>query len=412
MLSLAMPAAAPPELTPAQVREDFGVFCSEVQSTYAYFDVKVTRWDSVAALYEPDLRRVRTRQDFVVLLERAIAELYDDHAHLTVNTAESPMLVPSGADLWAEWVGSVATVTDVRQGSDAERAGIRAGTVVLALNGIPIAEATERMIGRAVPKDDPAVRNWALRRVLAGRHSEGRRIEADQQGSRRIFELPVKRTSAGDLPPVTFKRLDGDVGYIRFTDSLGDTATIAEFDRALAALRDTRGLVVDLRETPSGGNSTIARGILGRFVTRETPYQKHALPAEERATGISRSWLELVSPRGSFPYAGPVAVLVGRWTGSMGEGLAIGFDGVGRATTVGGPMAQLLGATYRIELPHSKIGVSLPAERLCHVNGTPREAFQPSVVVRGESGADHDAVLEAGVRAVSSASGSSARQRL
>ena len=401
---VALLLALPLEPTSAQIREDFAAFWSGVKATYAYFDVKATRWEDVAALYEPDVRRARSRQELIELLESAIAELYDDHAHLTVNTARSPKLVPSGTDLWAEWVGPAATVTDVRPESDAERSGIRPGAVVVSINGVPVKEAVDRTIGLAVSKNDPAARNWALRRVLAGRHGEGRRIVLNRGGQKREVELPAKTTSSSpDPPPVTFRRLDDGVGYVRFNDSLGNDATIGECDRALAALSDTRGLVIDLRGTPGGGNSTVARGILGRFVTSEMGYQKHVAPEEERETGVKRSWIELVSPRGPFPYTGAVAVLVGRWTGSMGEGLAIGFDGVGRGTVVGGPMAQLLGATYRIELPHSKIGVSVPAERLYHVNGSPREAFRPRIAVAAGGSADHDEVLKAGVKAVSGA---------
>jgi carboxyl-terminal processing protease len=95
---------------------------------------------------------------------------------------------------------------------------------------------------------------------------------------------------------------------------------------------------------------------------------------------VRRSWLELVSPRGTT-YRRPVAVLVGHWTGSMGEGLAIGFDATGAATLVGTAMAGLLGATDRIVLPHTGIGLNLPTERLYHVDGTPREAFRPRALV-------------------------------
>jgi len=86
LLSIGASPAAPSQLTSAQFREDFNVFCSKVQATYAYLDVKATRWDSVAAVDEPEVSEIRTPREFVELPERAIAELYDDHAHLTVNT--------------------------------------------------------------------------------------------------------------------------------------------------------------------------------------------------------------------------------------------------------------------------------------------------------------------------------------
>ena len=47
--------------------------------------------------------------------------------------------------------------------------------------------------------------------------------------------------------------------------------------------RAARKLVIDLRDTASGGNTTMARAVLGWFVTRPTFYQVHNLPAEERS---------------------------------------------------------------------------------------------------------------------------------
>ena len=74
--------------------------------------------------------------------------------------------------------------------------------------------------------------------------------------------------------------------------------------------------------------------------------------------------------------SGPVSVRVGRWTGSMGEGLAVGLDAIG-AEVVGGPMAGLLGAIYDHRLANSGLVIKLPTERLSAVDGTPREAFRP-----------------------------------
>jgi carboxyl-terminal processing protease len=134
--------------------------------------------------------------------------------------------------------------------------------------------------------------------------------------------------------------------------------------------------LLDLTDTASGGNTSVARAIMGWFVDKPTSYQMHTLPGEERQTGIPRQWLEQVLPRPGKHHDGPVTVRVGRWTGSMGEGLALGFDAIG-ARVEGGPMAGLLGAVYDYKLEQSGLVIKFPVERLFHVDGTPREAFRP-----------------------------------
>jgi carboxyl-terminal processing protease len=362
-------------------RDDFEFAIQRIDATYAYFDIKSTRWNEVASLYAADLKQVTNREQFIALLERVVDELYDPHAQLNVNLQNSPRLVPSGTDLWAEWRGGKATITQVRADSDAERAGVKPNTVVVSFDSRPIADVVVARMGRSYPHSTAATRDWALRAVLAGHHNT-RRVLGVQEGSmNRTIELPAANQFITARSLVTATEIRPGIGHIRINDSLGNASLIAEFDRTLAGFRSSRGLILDLRNTPSGGNSTVARGILGRFVTREQPYQKHALVAEERAMGVRRSWLELVSPRGEFIYSRPVAVLVNRWTGSMGEGLAIGFDATRAATVVGTPMAGLVGATFQITLPRTRIGINIPAERLYHVSGVPREQFQPSVLV-------------------------------
>jgi len=382
VLAIAVTAPlAPRAQTPDELRQDFDAAWRAATDRYAYFDAKATSWADIPALYAQELRQLSTRDDLVALLERVIDELCDPHAQLNVNLASSFRLVPSGTDLWAEWRQGEALVTDVRVDSDAQRAGIRPNDVVVAIDGTPIADAVEARLGRSYPHSVAAARDWALRAVLAGRHDARRVLRVRQGEAIRTFELGARdQFGARNPKPVGHSRIAGGIGVVRINDSLGDAATIQAFDRALDELGDTRGLIVDLRDTPSGGNSTVARGILGRFVTRDLPYQRHLLPSEERETGVRRSWLELVSPRGTT-YRRPVAVLVGHWTGSMGEGLAIGFDATGAATLVGTAMAGLLGATDRIVLPHTGIGLNLPTERLYHVDGTPREAFRPRALV-------------------------------
>ena len=367
--------------TRQQYEEDFDYLWRNIGEDYAYFDQKHTDWTRVREIYRPRIGAVRTQGDFVALLESVLEELYDFHTHLNTNTASSPRLVPTGADIWAKWINDKAIVTEVRPGSDAERAGIEPAMQIVSINGVSVEEAVDRRLGKSLRSIDQAAKNWALQVLLAGRRNEKRSIEVVINGARRLFSLDNQQAASNAKSLLEFRQIERNVGYVKINNSLGDTDLIKQFDLALAALRNTRGLILDLRDTPSGGNTMVARGIMGRFITRDMPYQKHSIPAEERRYKTKRSWIELVSPRGEFTYTAPVVVLVNHWTGSMGEGIAIGMDGMKRATIVGTEMARLVGATSSIKLPNTGIGVNFPTEKLFHVSGTPRENFVPPVRV-------------------------------
>ena len=244
--------------------------------------------------------------------------------------------------------------------------------------------------------------------ALAGRHAASPiRLELGPDSARR------RLTYVPDFPEPD-RLLDAavirGVGYLRVNNSLGVLDLVREFDSALDSMAGAKALVIDLRDTPSGGTSSVARGILGRLVDRESPYQRHELVEEFRSTGIRRIWTEYVAPRGSF-FGGPVVVLVGPWTGSMGEGLAIGLDAARGAPVLGRPMAQLLGALGEVTLPASGITVRIPVEKLFHVDGRPRESFRPRAVARpGVPGGDPelDAALAMAERLLKAESGLSA----
>ncbi len=381
-------AASANSLSAAAYLEDFDAAWTHVRDNYAYFDAKQTDWERVRMLYRPQAAEVGSKREFIDVLEAMMEELYDPHAHLGVNTASSPRLVPGGTDLWAEWRGNRAVITAVRSGSEAERVGLRPGMEIFSIHGQPVQEVVQDRLPTALGAPDSAAKDWALRAALAGRHDAPVRVAVRAGDRRRTFEFHPGLTDPLEAL-LTAKVLEGNIGYVRIHNALGDTALIAAWDSALAALRDTRGLVLDLRDTPSGGNTTVARAILSRLTSEERPYQRHELPAEERRYGVRRIWVERVAPRGPFTYDKPVAALVGRWTGSMGEGITIGLDAMQRAAVIGTPMAGLRGATYGTTLPHTGFEVRVPAERLYHVRGTPREEFVPTVGVQeGEVGTD------------------------
>ena len=376
-LLLLITGIASAEETSASVyAQDFEFFWQTVAGNYAYFDQKQTDWDKAKTTYTDEVAKVRNDGEFITLLEKAIDEFYDPHLHLNTNTETSPPLIPSGTDLWASWDNGDVFLTQVRPGSAAAKAGLKAGQRVLAINAVAIGDAISKRVGRHLRAPDPVAMSWAATAVLAGQRQQPRELSISAKGITNNVSVPAVKMDA-TKNPLQFKRIE-DLAYIRIENSLGNTELIAHFDSTLSLLRDSKGLILDLRNTPSGGNTTIARAILSRFVDHDMPYQKHVLPMEEKDSGIKRSWLELVSPRGTFVYRAPVVVLVDHWTGSMGEGIAIGLNAINNAPLIGTEMAKLLGATEHYTLPNTKIGFNLPTEKLLHVNDTPREQIIPT----------------------------------
>ena len=308
--------------------------------------------------------------------EHAVVALADPHAITGGSFNDSWAIVPSYGDLWVEPVDGEWRITAVREGSPAAAEGVAVGDRLTAVAGVPT-EAAVAAFWREIGLDAAGDRAGHGARVLAaGRRDRVRDLTiAGRDGVERRLSLPnLYSARTGDRAPVSVAR-EGEALVVRFNDSLGDSGTVAAFDAAMAQARPGQAVVLDLRDTASGGNTVVARAIMGWFVDEARPYQIHRLPAEERETGVPRQWIEQVLPRPGKRHQGPVSLRVGRWTGSMGEGLAVGMDALG-ADVRGGPMAGLLGAIYDHRLERSGLVIKLPTERLYAVDGSPREAFQ------------------------------------
>lgn len=369
--------AAPDADAAARFRQDALGIEALINRVYAYPERLPGGRFALTPRLRQEAERVADGRSLLRFAERALFLLADHHAITGASFADSWAVVPSYADLWIEPRGGDFVVEAVRPGSPAEAAGIRAGDLLTAVDGVATAPAVRAFwadLGAEATADRAA---FAARVLAAGRRDRPRPLTL-QRGAAppRAYELPTLYAAPGGARPPVEARRDGPVLRIRINDALGDSAAIAAFDAAMRTARPRQRIVLDLTETPSGGNTMVARAILGWFVDRPRFYQMHSIPAEQRETGIARQWVEQVLPRAGMRHRGPVEVLVGRWTGSMGEGLAIGFHAIG-GRVAGSRMAGLLGAIHDHLLPHSGLVLKIPTERLMSIDGLPREAFVP-----------------------------------
>lgn len=377
-LTLGTMAAAQTTSAPAaeDYRQDALALPSLIEERYAYAERLPDGVFPDSEALKAEARAVHDQASLLRYAEHALTALADHHAITGASFHDSWAVTPSYSDLWVEPQDQTWVITAVRAGSPAQAAGVQPGDRLTAVGDQTTTEAVVafwREIGLSAEGDHAG---YAARVLAAGRRDRSRDLTITAaDGTVQRLSLPSLYAVQRDRPGVESRVKEGAL-VIKINDTLGDRATIGAFDAAMATAREGQTIVIDLSETPSGGNTVVARAIMGWFVDEPAAYQIHALPAEARETGVERRWIEQVLPRLGKRHHGPVEVRVGRWTGSMGEGLAIGLHAQG-ASVVGQPMAGLLGAIYDLRLPRTGLVVKIPVERLYAVDGTPREQFRP-----------------------------------
>jgi carboxyl-terminal processing protease len=351
-----------------------------LEQQYAYLDRKGVNEDALFDSFASKLKTAQSKQVFADTAQQLLRNFYDPHLNLGPYNEFDFSVYPTGSDIYVNYQNQQFVVIDVKAGSSADLAGIRPNMKVTAVNGVSMERAVKQVLGRELSQLLPEQVNYAANVSLGGFRNTARTMTINNETGDKQYKLAASYEAINafrDGPAVSFKQID-DVGYIAFNNALGNMATVTEFKQALVELANTKALIIDLRNTPSGGNTGVAEPILGHFVTQKTAYQRYR--TQQKGVPYKTAKMETAYVAPTLPhYNKPFVVLAGHWTGSMGEGMTIGFDAIGAKTVIGAPMADLLGGIKTVKLEHSDTWLELGFERLYHVDGSFREDFVPHV---------------------------------
>ncbi len=361
-------------------QKDFTEFWNIVNENYAYLKKQNIDWNKVKETYQPQVDAIKDNDEFIKLLENVLNELYNGHSSLNTNLPSSSKLTPSGTDMYVENLNNRFIVQDLRKGFGAEQCGIKVGMEIVKFNDLEVLPQLKQFLPKYTKTYNEQMLQYAIDMLFAGTHNKPRKITTLENGSEKDY-YPDKVTLPKNEKLIESKVIDGKAGYIKINNCLYNYDLINEMDKAIDNFSSLKTIIIDLSETPSGGNTTVARAMMGRFINEKLPYQTHEIDESQYET--KQLWTEYVIPRKKM-YTGKVIIMVGHWTGSMGEGIAIGFDAMNKGTVIGTKMAGLIGAIDGFKLTETHIGFQIPTEQLYHVNGTPRENYLPKVLTKNE----------------------------
>lgn len=365
-------------LDKGKIKEDLENILTDLSQNYIYLQDKNVDLNCIRTYYENQIENIKTQEDVVLFFEYLLDEFYDSHLILNTNRKSSYRLF---APVYTTIQNGKFIFTNVWQTQIENLDQEILGAEIKKINGIDINIAIEEFPTHCNEKKSPEVREWIANKIIAGRYNEPR-ILTLESGNKQIIDIDLDKIKLKNTEELLASKIIDEVGVIQINNSLGNNNLVTDFDKTLNSLMNTKALVIDLRNTVDGGNSYVARGIMSRFISEPKPYQKHWTKEKYgNNPKIERTWIEYVSPR-NIQYQKPVFILVSRWTGSMGEGLAIGFEGMERGQIVGTEMARLAGEMNSFSFKHLPFGYRLSTAKLLHVNGTPREEYVPSHYVK------------------------------
>jgi hypothetical protein len=140
------------------------------------------------------------------------------------------------------------------------------------------------------------------------------------------------------------------IGYIRIRD-FGGAGWVDDIDRALDALYNAPGLIIDVRDN-GGGTDLLSDPIAGRFADRKRLAERVRYrngPAHHQFT----NWIDrYVEPAGPRRYTGRVVVLTNRRVVSTAESFVLSMRVLPHVTVVGDTTAGGSGNPIARELPN------------------------------------------------------------
>lgn len=383
-------------------------------------------WDAVGERHRPAAAAARDNHALRRTINAMLDEIGESHFSLIPASVGAIASGPSvsknppldgirDTGLRAAIVEGRIAVTAVQPGSAAAKAGIRMGWLIEQIDdhalGDVLAEiqrgdipaqqriATLRLEGALAARLEPTEHARPVTLALrdgAGKLQKIRLVPQPAAGTR--VDIPL-------LPPMLFNiehrriaQADGGcIGLIHF--NVWMPALAQSFPAALDAVRDCRGLIIDLRGNPGGVVGT-AMGVGGWLVDKPTPLGYiNAGGSTARLPALPRR----VSDDGTLiaPYAAPLAILINGRSASTSEVFTSGLQQAGRARVFGSRSAGMALPSLMHPLPNGDDLLYAVAD-LTAPDGTRLEGIgiapdQPSAPTLAGLAAGRDQPLDAAI---------------
>ena len=362
-------------------------------------------WQQVLPEFIPQFAAARTDEQYRLVALAIIARIHDTHAN--IYGSDKILATYKGtfhAPVQVRFVEGQAVVTDYFHATLGPATGLQKGDVVLAVDGIKVTDLIKTRQRITPASNEPTQLRNVARDLLRGPSDK---VTLLVRRAGRDFPITIGRVPAAQLnlalnngtpdPKAPFwKLLPDNIGYL----SLG-TIKQAELPAAMAELKNTKGLVIDIRNYPA---EFVVFSLTKYLSARPVPFVRFSEPQPTYPGVFLHTPVLSVPGTREAPYAGKVVILVNELSQSQSEYTTMALRAVPGAKVVGSTTAGADGNVSTIILPGNittlitGLGIYYPDGRETQRVGiVPDVATQPTIA---GIAAGRDEVLERAVQLI------------
>jgi carboxyl-terminal processing protease len=261
-----------------------------------------------------------------------------------------------GIGAYVDTSGTWLTITKPISGSPAEKAGLKAGDQIVAVNGV----------------DMTGIKPEDVRLKVIGPAGTTVHLTVHRPGQSASLPFDIVRAKI-NVPSVSGKMLDNGIAYVQISD-FGETTT-DELKTQLTTLmaQNPKGLVLDLRDNP-GGYLQTAVEVVSQFVD-------HGPVVYEQTSDGKKKEYDAIS--GGLATKIPMVVLINSNSASASEITAGALQDDGRAKLVGVVSYGKGSVQIRVQLSNNEGAVAITIAHWLTPKGTliDKKGLTPDVYV-------------------------------
>ncbi len=351
--------------------------------------------------FAPRIALAKTADSYQLQLMALIARVHDTHANLWSSIQLRPPVGRCQLPVVVRFVENRAVVSGYSRADAVPARGLKVGDVIVELDGTPVGDLVTRWNPYYAASNQPTrLRDIAGSLTRGACSTSALKIQRDGQtlmfNPERVPTTALDQTgSTHDRPGSAFQLLSNDVAYVKIS-----TVKSAEAKHYIESAKDTKGLIIDIRNYPSD----FPLFSLGSHLV-DKPTEHARFTDGDLFNPGAFHW----NPSGTIApqpphYNGKIVILIDEITQSSAEYHSMAFRAAPGAIVVGSTTAGADGNVSQIPLPGgfrtmiSGIGVFYPDKK-----PTQRVGIIPDIEIKPTIAgirAGRDEVLEEALRQI------------